>query len=73
MNDERRRQVGRAPNYTIPALVMGAVNLFWIFLVIWAVFGFWAVALITWGLERAIHLLGQRRARGGPPGTPGTG
>ncbi|WP_238364977.1 hypothetical protein [Mesobacterium pallidum] len=73
MSDERRRKVGRAPNYTIPALVMGGVNLFWIFLVIWAVFGFWAVALLSWGLERAIHALGRRRMRGFDPGAAGPG
>ena len=73
MSHGYRRQVGRAPNYTIPALVMGGVNLFWILLVIWAVFGFWAVALLTWGLDRAIHALGRRRMRRLDPGTADPG
>ena len=36
----------RAPNYTNAALVMGAVNLFWVLMVLWASFG-WLTALAT--------------------------
>jgi len=52
----------RAPDYTVAALVMGGVNLVWIFFLLWAVFGFWSVLLAGLGLNRLITHLEHRRA-----------
>lgn len=49
-----------APNYTNATLVMGAVNLFWIFGVIWAVFGLPMVLATGFALDRLICWLGRR-------------
>lgn len=51
---------GSAPNYTNAALVMGLVNLLWIFGVIWALFGLVAVMAVSWVLNRGIDWLGRR-------------
>lgn len=53
----------RAPDYTDAALVMGGVNLTWIFMVLWAVFGFWSVLVAGLGLNLLITRLAERRAR----------
>ncbi len=55
---------GRAPDYTAPALVMAAVNLFWMLGVIWAMFGLPVVLALAWGLKSGIDWLGARRAGG---------
>lgn len=49
-----------APNYTNAALVMGLVNLLWIFMAIWAVFGFPIVLVTGFVLDRGIARLSQR-------------
>lgn len=59
----RDRQTGTAPNYTNAALVMGVVNLFWSFVLVWANFGLPAVLVIAVGLNYAITRLDHRRAR----------
>ncbi|WP_169052583.1 hypothetical protein [Pseudooceanicola onchidii] len=46
-----------APDYTTPALVMGLVNLLWIFGVIWALFGLPAVMATGWLLNLGIDRL----------------
>lgn len=51
-----------APNYTNAALVMGVVNLIWIFMVLWAVFGFHIVLAAGWGINWLITRLLVRRA-----------
>ena len=51
-----------APNYTTAALVMGAVNLLWVFVVIWATFGFVAVLATGYALDRLIVWRARRRA-----------
>lgn len=51
-----------APNYTNAALVMGAVNLVWVFLVIWATLGFVAVLATGYALDRLIMWRARRRA-----------
>lgn len=56
-NHERRS----APNYTNAALVMGLINLFWSFLLIYASFGLPAVLVIAVGLNYAITRLAQHR------------
>ena len=48
-----------APNYTNAALVMGLVNLLWIFMILWAVFGFPIVLLTGFVLDRLIRRLGR--------------
>ncbi|WP_317055695.1 hypothetical protein [Roseovarius rhodophyticola] len=58
----RDREVSEAPNYTNAALVMGAVNLIWIFIVLWAVFGFHIVLAAGWLINWAITRLLLRRA-----------
>ena len=49
-----------APNYTVPALIMGGINLFWIMMVIWVVYGMVAVLAFSFALERGIHWLSRR-------------
>ena len=56
----RRGNLPSAPNYTNAALVMGLVNLLWIFMAIWAVFGFPIVLVTGFVLERGIARLSQR-------------
>ena len=56
----RRRNMPEAPNYTNAALVMGLVNLLWIFMVIWAVFGLPVVLAVSYALNLLIRRLGQR-------------
>ena len=48
-----------APNYTNAALVMGLVNLLWIFMVLWAAFGFPVVLLVGFVLDKVISRLGR--------------
>jgi len=43
-----------APNYTNAALIMGLVNLVWIFAALWAVFGLWTVLLAGFVLDKLI-------------------
>ena len=51
----------RAPDFTNAALIMGGVNLAWIFGVVWALYGLLPVLLIGWGLNRWIDRLAARR------------
>ena len=53
-----------APNYTTAALVMGAVNLLWMLMVIWAVFGFVAVLGAGYALDRLIVWRARHRQAG---------
>ncbi len=43
-----------APNFTQACVVMFGVNITWIFMVIWAVWGLLAVAVIGWVLNQLI-------------------
>jgi hypothetical protein len=43
-----------APNFTQACIVMFGINLTWIFMVIWAIWGLLAVALIGWGVNKVI-------------------
>ncbi|MGR3460386.1 MAG: hypothetical protein ACU0AX_11225 [Roseovarius sp.] len=54
-----------APNYTIAALVMGGVNLFWILLLIRGFLGFGAVLAVGYALDRLIAWCARRRRRAG--------
>lgn len=49
-----------APNYTNAALVMGLVNLLWIFMVLWAVFGLPVVLATGYLLNHLIGRIGRR-------------
>jgi hypothetical protein len=53
----RRGNLPEAPNYTNAALAMGLVNLIWIFIALWAMFGFWVVLAAGWGLNWLISRL----------------
>ncbi|MEM7074414.1 MAG: hypothetical protein AAGA28_12965 [Pseudomonadota bacterium] len=57
---QRERQP--APNYTNAALVMGLVNLLWVFVAIWAAFGLPVVLALAYGLNILITRLASRRA-----------
>jgi hypothetical protein len=46
-----------APDYTNAALVMGFVNLLWVFGVIWVLFGLPAVMAVGWVLNLGINRL----------------
>jgi len=54
---------GRAPDYTNATLVMGFVNLLWVFLMLWATFGYWTVLAAGAALNALITRLGQRTER----------
>ena len=56
----KRGNLPSAPNYTNAALVMGLVNLLWIFAVLWAVFGLPVVLFIGFVLDKMISRLGRR-------------
>ncbi len=57
----RDHRLEKAPDFTNAALVMGAVNLTWMFAVVWAVFGFAIVAFLALGLNAAITRLKSAR------------
>jgi len=50
----RHGNLTSAPNYTNAALIMGLVNLVWIFAALWAVFGLWTVLLAGFVLDKLI-------------------
>ncbi len=50
-----------APNYTQACIVMFGVNILWVFMVIWAIWGLLAVALSGWAINVAIDRIGARR------------
>ena len=50
-----------APNYTQACIVMFGVNILWIFMVIWALWGLLAVALSGWAVNAVIDRIAARR------------
>ena len=54
-----------APNYTSACIVMFGVNVTWILMVIWAVWGLAAVAVAGWLINRMIARIETAR-RGRP-------
>ncbi|MEL6121510.1 MAG: hypothetical protein AAGK67_14275 [Pseudomonadota bacterium] len=44
-------KIKEAPDYTNAALAMGLVNLLWIFVALWVIFGLHVVIAIAWGLN----------------------
>lgn len=57
MDDHR---IGRAPDYTNAALIMLGVNLTWVFVLIWALWGMLASILLAVVLNHGITRLAQR-------------
>lgn len=57
----QNREIGPAPNYTNAALTMMGVNLLWIFMAVWAVFGLIPVLVLGAVLNHMITLLAARR------------
>ena len=53
-------KTGTAPNFTTACLVMFAVNVLWVFFVIWAIWGLIAVAVTGWGINLAISRVAAR-------------
>ena len=64
----RRGNLKEAPNYTNAALVMGAVNPLWVFMVIWATLGFLAVLVTGFVLDKLILWCARRRSGGAARG-----
>lgn len=58
----RHGPITEAPNYTNAALVMGLVNLLWIFAALWAVFGLPVVLALGYVLDKLISRIARRRA-----------
>ncbi|MFK7837059.1 MAG: hypothetical protein AB8B60_12635 [Sulfitobacter sp.] len=57
-----------APNFTQACVVMFGVNIAWIFMVIWAIWGLVAVAATGWVVNKVITRIAI--ARGQPLVTP---
>lgn len=58
----RRGQLPEAPNYTNAALVMGLVNLLWIFMALWMIFGLPVVMAVGYGLNLLITRFSRSNA-----------
>jgi len=58
----KRGQMPEAPNYTNAALVMGLVNLLWIFMALWIMFGLPVVMAVGYGLNLLITRLSRSNA-----------
>ena len=58
----KRGQMPAAPNYTNAALVMGLVNLLWIFMALWMIFGLPMVMAVGYGLNLLITRLRRSNA-----------
>mgnify|MGYP003655976009 FL=1 len=56
--DDRR---GTAPNFTNACVVMFGVNIVWVFMVIWSIWGLLAVAATGWCINRLIGYVAARR------------
>jgi len=56
----RNKPVGRAPNYTNACIAMFGVNITWILVAIWAIWGLVAAALLGLGVN---HLMERARVR----------
>ena len=55
----KRGNLPSAPDYTNAALVMGLVNLLWVFTILWVIFGLPAVLVAGLLLDRMISRLGR--------------
>jgi hypothetical protein len=63
----RDRPVTRVEDYTRTCLVLFFVNLFWVLVVVMAIFGWPAVLVIAVALHAAIGRLGRRREADAAP------
>lgn len=52
---------GTAPDFTDAFLVAAFFNLLWIFVLMWAVLGFWSVLVTGYGLNYLISRMELRR------------
>lgn len=52
---------GSAPNFTYACIVMFGINIAWILVVIWAIWGLIAAAATGWGVHRVIRFIDARR------------
>ncbi len=59
MRDDNDRP--SAPNFTQACIVMFGVNVLWVFMVVWVVWGFMAVALLGLALNTLIDRIAARR------------
>lgn len=50
-----------APNYTQACIVMFGVNITWILMVIWAIWGLLAAAALGWGVNQLIKRIEMAR------------
>ena len=58
MND---RKIGRAPDFTSACVVMFGVNLGWIFLFLFAVYGLFAAVFLALAVNHWVNWLEQRK------------
>lgn len=49
------KPLGRAPNYTTACIAMFGVNITWVLVLIWAVWGLVAAVLLAFGLHHLIE------------------
>ena len=56
----RHGNLPEAPNYTNAALAMGFVNLLWVFMVLWVLFGLPVVLGVGWAPNLLIGRLANR-------------
>lgn len=50
-----------APNYTQACIVMFGINIAWVFMVIWAIWGLLAVAITGWVVNKWINRIDAAR------------
>ena len=50
-----------APDFTQACVVMFGINLTWIMMVVWAIWGLIAVAALGWVVNRVIHRIDMAR------------
>ncbi len=53
---------GRAPDFTNACIVMFGVNLTWVLVAIWAIWGLIAAICLSWGVNRLISRIAVWRA-----------
>lgn len=59
----QNRRVGRAPDYTVPALIFAFINLLMALLTIWQVWGLVPALIASWGVNHVITRLELSRRR----------
>lgn len=64
----KRHSLGRAPDYTLAALISAGLNLFCLLFAVWMAVGFAQALLVAFGLHLLIGWFARRRQRRDPPG-----